>query len=60
MDETEVRKPAGTAVDPRRLADEGIPPETIAPQFTGRFNKGVDYVGDPACNSTASFPQTWP
>ncbi len=27
-------------------ADEGIPLQTIAPKFTGRFNKGVDYVGD--------------
>ncbi len=28
------------------MADEGIPAETIAPKFSGRFNKGVDYVGD--------------
>jgi len=28
------------------LAKEGVPAETIAPKFTGRFNKGVDYVGD--------------
>ncbi len=28
------------------IADEGIPVQTIAPKFTGRFNKGVDYVGD--------------
>ena len=28
------------------LAGEGIPAQTIAPKFTGRFNKGVDYVGD--------------
>jgi len=28
------------------IADEGIPAATIAPKFTGRFNKGVDYVGD--------------
>ncbi|MCK5557510.1 MAG: hypothetical protein KAJ01_03990, partial [Candidatus Hydrogenedentes bacterium] len=27
------------------VADEGIPAQTIAPKFTGRFNKGVDYVG---------------
>ena len=27
--------------------DEGIPAQTIAPRFSGRFNKGVDYVGDP-------------
>jgi len=28
------------------VADEGIPALTVAPKFTGRFNKGVDYVGD--------------
>ena len=28
------------------IADEGIPAQTIAPKFSGRFNKGVDYVGD--------------
>ena len=28
------------------IAEEGIPAQTIAPRFTGRFNKGVDYVGD--------------
>ncbi len=28
------------------IADENIPAQTIAPKFTGRFNKGVDYVGD--------------
>jgi hypothetical protein len=28
------------------IADDGIPAQTIAPRFTGRFNKGVDYVGD--------------
>ena len=30
------------------LAQEKIPAQTIAPKFTGRFNKGVDYVGDTA------------
>lgn len=30
----------------RELAKEGIPLQTIAPKFTGRFNKGVDYRGD--------------
>jgi hypothetical protein len=30
------------------IADEGIPAQTVAPKFTGRFNKGVDYVGDVA------------
>jgi len=28
------------------IAAKGIPAQTIAPKFTGRFNKGVDYVGD--------------
>jgi hypothetical protein len=30
----------------RAIAEENIPIQTIAPKFTGRFNKGVDYVGD--------------
>jgi len=30
------------------LANEKIPLQTIAPKFTGRFNKGIDYSGDPA------------
>jgi hypothetical protein len=29
------------------IADEKIPIQTIAPKFTGRFNKGIDYRGDP-------------
>lgn len=32
----------------KMIADENIPAQTIAPKFTGRFNKGVDYVGDAA------------
>jgi hypothetical protein len=28
------------------IAREKVPVQTIAPKFTGRFNKGVDYVGD--------------
>jgi len=28
------------------IADKSIPAQTIAPKFTGRFNKGVDYAGD--------------
>jgi hypothetical protein len=28
------------------LAQHGVPAQTIAPKFTGRFNKGVDYAGD--------------
>jgi tagaturonate epimerase len=28
------------------IGREPVPVQTIAPKFTGRFNKGVDYVGD--------------
>ncbi len=28
------------------LSQENLPLQTIAPRFSGRFNKGVDYVGD--------------
>ena len=31
----------------KMLGEEQIPAQTIAPKFSGRFNKGVDYVGDP-------------
>lgn len=30
----------------KMLGEEKIPLQTIAPKFSGRFNKGVDYVGD--------------
>ncbi len=30
----------------KMIADQEIPVQTFAPKFTGRFNKGVDYVGD--------------
>ena len=30
----------------KMIADGNVPAQTIAPKFTGRFNKGVDYVGD--------------
>ncbi|HUN03599.1 MAG TPA: tagaturonate epimerase family protein, partial [Niabella sp.] len=30
----------------KMLADKGVPAQTIAPKFTGRVNKGVDYRGD--------------
>jgi hypothetical protein len=49
MDETDAaQSPAELAVILSALADEGVPVQTIAPKFTGRFNKGVDYVGDVA------------
>src|ERR1700683_27039 len=28
------------------IREESIPVQTIAPKFTGRFNKGIDYAGD--------------
>jgi len=28
------------------IAAEGIPAQTVAPKFTGQFNKGVDYIGE--------------
>lgn len=47
MDETDVEQtPPELLVILAALADEGIPVQTIAPKFAGRFNKGVDYVGD--------------
>ncbi|MEO6786105.1 MAG: tagaturonate epimerase family protein, partial [Chthoniobacteraceae bacterium] len=47
MDETDTpQTPPELLVILAALADEGIPAQTIAPKFTGRFNKGVDYVGD--------------
>ena len=30
----------------KMLAAKGVPVQTIAPKFTGRFNKGVDYTGN--------------
>lgn len=47
MDETDApQTPAELLVILAALADEGIPLQTIAPKFSGRFNKGVDYVGN--------------
>jgi hypothetical protein len=47
MDETDTpQTPLELLVILAGLADEGIPLQTIAPKFTGRFNKGVDYVGE--------------
>jgi len=47
MDETDAAQtPPELLVILALLADEKIPLQTIAPKFTGRFNKGVDYVGD--------------
>jgi hypothetical protein len=47
MDETDrPQTPPELLIILAALADQGIPIQTIAPKFTGRFNKGVDYVGD--------------
>ena len=47
MDETDSpQTPPELLIILAALSDEGIPLQTIAPKFTGRFNKGVDYVGD--------------
>jgi hypothetical protein len=47
MDETDSpQAPAELLIVLVAMADEGIPIQTIAPKFTGRFDKGVDYVGD--------------
>ena len=47
MDETDSpQTPPELLVILAAIAKEGIPIQTIAPKFTGRFNKGVDYVGD--------------
>src|SRR6202041_2779248 len=47
MDETNsAQTPIELLIILAAIADEGVPVETIAPKFSGRFNKGVDYVGD--------------
>jgi len=47
MDETDLpQTPLEMLFILAAIAAEGIPAQTIASKFTGRFNKGVDYVGD--------------
>ena len=47
MDETDSpQTPVELLVILAALAHHEVPLQTIAPKFTGRFNKGVDYVGD--------------
>jgi hypothetical protein len=49
MDETDyAQTPADLLIILAAIGDESIPIQTIAPKFSGRFNKGVDYVGDVA------------
>jgi len=47
MDEVDIpQNPAELFLILFILFEKGIPVNTIAPRFSGRFNKGVDYVGD--------------
>jgi len=47
MDEVEIpQTPVILFFILKMLADSQVPVQTIAPKFTGRFNKGVDYRGD--------------
>lgn len=47
MDEVDVaQSPEELRYILKELAAEKVPLQTIAPKFTGRFNKGVDYRGD--------------
>lgn len=47
MDETDTpQQPADLLCILAMIGDAGIPIQTIAPKFSGRFNKGVDYRGD--------------
>lgn len=47
MDETDdPQTPPEMLIILAAISDQGFPIQTIAPKFTGRFNKGVDYVGD--------------
>jgi hypothetical protein len=57
MDETDLpQTPVEMFFILAMVADAGIPAQTIAPRFSGRFNKGVDYVGDVA-QFTTEFEQ---
>jgi len=47
MDETDSpQTPPELLIILAAIADDKIPIQTVAPKFTGRFNKGVDYVGN--------------
>lgn len=47
MDETDTpQTPLELLIILAAIADEPIRLQTLAPKFTGRFNKGVDYAGD--------------
>ncbi len=52
MDETDsAQTPTELLLILAAISDEQISLQTIAPKFSGRFNKGVDYVGDVSCFS---------
>lgn len=47
MDESpEIQGPAELLIVLAEIAHRQIPADTVAVKFSGRFNKGVDYVGD--------------
>jgi tagaturonate epimerase len=49
MDETDSpQSPVELLLILAAIKDEDIPVQTIAPKFSGQFNKGVDYIGDAA------------
>ena len=53
MDETDApQTPAEMFFILAMIAQEGIPVQTIAPKFSGKFLKGIDYVGDTAAFDT--------
>lgn len=55
MDETKLpQTPIDMFFILKAFANEKIPAQTVAPKFTGRFNKGVDYVG-PIPGDTSQF-----
>lgn len=57
MDETDApQTPVELLMILAAVADKGIAAQTVAPKFSGRFNKGVDYMGDLAA-FTAEFEQ---
>jgi len=48
MDETDTpQNPVEMFFILAAIAQEGIPAQTIAPKFSGKFLKGIDYVGNP-------------
>jgi hypothetical protein len=50
MDETDIpQTPLDLILILAALAEENVPVDTVAPKFSGRFNKGIDYAGDRAC-----------